>query len=54
MARPGQNPVNKILEMQTTNFCLVKTEYGRFADDNLNVSKIILFAFERVENIVGK
>ena len=39
------NPHDKIFD---------QTELKVFADDNLNVTKMIISAFDRVENIVGK
>ena len=33
---------------------LDQTELKAFADDKLSVTKMIIFVFDRVENIVGK
>ena len=38
-------PDNKILD---------ETKFNAFADDKLNVTKMIISVFDRVENIVGK
>ena len=49
----GKLNVSKISLYQTTKI-LDKTKSKVFTDDKLNVVKMIIFLFDRVENIVNK
>ena len=45
---------SRVINPFPLNTVLDQTKLKAFADDNLNVTKMIISVFDRVENIVGK
>ena len=46
--------VQTVVNPLTDDKILDRTKLKAFADDKLNVTKMIIFVFDRAENIVGK
>ena len=50
MGKKNENVLNSLPNKNV----LDRTKFKAFADDKLNVAKILIYVFDRVENIMGK